>query len=528
MKKIRNIGRCILIMVMGFAVMACGPGDPIGTSAQTETPEATIQEREDITEEPYTQEDPQKETEMLPDVEQTQIDTSGWGQPLEEMSGDWNGDGGHDQLLIYQEELEGSTYTIGIQLKISGRKPYIFQTPGANTYEDFLRGDFDGDGEVEYGIVIDLQAQGANGGYGMVLVDYVDGQWVEITQQEPFLFTGFTYEVISDEGGWYHIIGQESGLEHMVQGEEIPETDGGLVTPFWLWAVIDGEDQDYLQIWQYAAGGHKVNQICDVVATFGVKDGRLEIIEEYVSQDLMMYDGYEAKILGWNHSMAELTGEYYVRLVNPAGMILECAPEHENYEELKKYERVWVPFSTQSVEFFSTGIEPAIELQVLCSYEEFLQDWDSEQLYEITFYAVRERATIMRAKPVESQSMSQTQRESNWYHVLMMDKQLEILPIEYVNENDTKRLDELVQQGWELDKLFFDEMFRKYLVEYETERKIVYLTENTRYYLIDAYGYVRAAENEMYFRQDDIHKSGDYRIILEQDQVICVLLDQRQ
>lgn len=505
----------MLGLMISFIMVACGPNVPMETDSMTETPDVTIQESEDLYQVLET---------AVEDKNQGIIDTSDWGQPTVELGGDWNGDRSWDQLRVYDEEMEGSLYTIGLQLNISGRKPYVFRLPGANTYEDFLKGDFDGDGDMEYAFVIDLHAQGANGGYGMMLVDYVDGQWIEITQQEPFLFTGFSYEVISDEGGWYHIIGQESGQEHMVQGEEIPETDGGIVTPFWLWAVIEGETQDYLQIWQYAAGGHKVNQICDVVTIFGVKEGQLEIVDEFVSRDLMMYDGFMAELVGRNHSMAELGGAYYVRQINPAGMVLECAPKHENYEALKNYESFFVPFSSRDVEFLTTGIEPIIELQVLCSYEELAQHWDPEQLYEIAFHIDGERLTITTAKQIASEQTISGRWDGPLYQVLKKEDRLEILPIEYVKETDAQRLAELKQQGWELEKIFFDDIYRHYMVEYETERQTVQLTEETRYYGIDSYGIVRATEDEMYFREDNIRNSGDYRIVVEQGKVFCILL----
>ncbi len=505
----------MLGLVMFLMMAACGPTDPMETENATETTDITIQESEEIFQETET---------SAGDKNQGTIDITGWGDPTVELGGDWNGDRSWDQLRVYDEDLEGSLYTTGLQLNISGKKPYVFQAPWDVSYEDFLKGDFDGDGDLEYAFVFDIHAQGANGGCGMVIVDYADGQWVEITQQEPFLFTGFSYEVVSDEGGWYHIIGQESGQEHMVQGEEIPETDVGTVTPFWLWAVVEGETQDYLQIWQYAAGGHKINQIGDVVTTFGVKDGQLEIVDEFVSQDLIMYDGSMAKIVGRNHSMAELGGAYYVRLINPAGMVLECATEHEHYEELKRYEKFWVPFHSQETLFLSTKIEPVMELQVLCSYEELVQHWDPEQLYEIVFHIDRDRLTITTAKQIASEQTISGRWDGPLYQVLKNGDRLEILPIEYVKESNTKRLDELAQQGWDLEKLFFDDIYHHYMVEYETERQMVQLTEDTRYYGIDSYGIVRATEDEMYFCEDDIRNSGDYRIVVEQGKVVCILL----
>jgi hypothetical protein len=309
---------------------ACSPKDPVETSTQDDVLETTTQELNESVEE--TIETP---TTPVTKPESDTINTSDWGKYKVVREGDWDQNRGLDQLRVYSEEMEGSEYTIGLELIISGKKPYVSELPWLVSYEDLLMGDFDGDGQQEYGIVFDIHANGANGGCGMMLLDYEEEQWVELTETEPFLFTGFSYEVISDEGGWYHSIGDESGLEHMVQGEEIPETDGGEVTPFWLWAVIEGETQDYIQIWQYAAGGHKVNQIGDVVTTFGIKDGQLSIVDEYVSQDLMEYDVFTANHINERHGIRGWWGVYYVRQIHPAGMVLECAPEHHIYEELK-------------------------------------------------------------------------------------------------------------------------------------------------------------------------------------------------
>ena len=506
----------LAIVVLCLMLGACSPKDPVETSTQDDVLETTTQEMNSSVEE--TTKTP--ETPVI-EPESNTINTSDWEKYKVVREGDWDQNRGLDQLRVYSEEMEGSEYTIGLELIISGKKPYVSELPWSVSYEDLLMGDFDGDGQQEYGIVFDIHANGANGGCGMLLLDYEEEQWVELTETEPFLFTGFSYEVISDEGGWYHIIGRESGLEHMVQGEEIPETDGGEVTPFWVWAVVEGETQDHIQIWQYAAGGHKINQIGDVVTTFGVKDGQLSIVDEYVSQDLMAYDVFQAEPIGRRHSMVELGGAYYVRHVNPAGMVLECAPEHHTYETLKQYESFFVPFSSWGIDLMSTGIESSIELSVLCFYDEWVQHWDPEQRYYIGFYADGDRLTINRAEQIPSQQNFSRRWSGMFYRVKPQGDQWEIYPVEYVEESDEQRLQELMQQGWNLEEVPYSDMYHFYMFVYDTEKHLVRSAENIRYYAIDAYGIYPISRDELRLKEGEY--SGDYRLVIKDGVVECIL-----
>ena len=516
MKKRYMVKSWLAIVGLSLMLGACNPKDPVETSTQDDVLETTTQELNESVEE--TTETP---TTPVTKPESDTINNSDWGKHKVVREGDWDQNRGLDQLRVYSEEMEGSEYTIGLELIVSGKKPYVSELPWSVSYEDLLMGDFDGDGQQEYGIVFDIHANGANGGCGMMLLDYVEEQWVEVTETEPFLFTGFSYEVISDEGGWYHIIGRESGLEHMVQGEEIPETDGGEVTPFWLWAVVEGETQDHIQIWQYAAGGHKINQIGDVVTTFGVKDGQLSIVDEYVSQDLMAYDVFQANHIDEKLGIRGWWGVYYVRQIHPAGMVLECAPEHPIYEELKQYERFFVPFASQDVLLMSTGIEPSIELPILCSYEELVQHWEPEQRYHIGFDMEGDRLIINHVEQVPSQQNFSGRWNGMFYRVKPQGDRWEIYPVEYVEESDEQRLQELIQQGWNLEEVLYDDMYHFYMFVYDTEKQLVRPAEDIRYYAIDLYATHAISPEEL--RLEEGTYSGNYRLVVKDGVVECIL-----
>lgn len=107
--------------------------------------------------------------------------------------------------------------------------------------------------------------------------------------------------------------------------------------------------------------------------------------------------------------------------------------------------------------------------------------------------------------------------------------QLEILPMEHVYDFDTKRLEELTNAGWDLEQLYHDDMLCYYEVPYEEDKIITVLTEDTRYYhWFYSINMDRVDKEEMHFVDQDISKSGRYRVFLEGDQVVCIMWDSRQ
>ena len=417
-KSIKRIAASMMLAAgMCLSLAACGPGDLTDTETSTDGMETMADEtKESMTEEPTTvspiqeTEEPTEETieettKEITEESTNTIDISAWGEPTEVIGGDWNEDQSWDLLRIYSEEIamEYGECCIGIQLSISGRPSYIAPVLGVTRFEDFLRGDFDGDKELEYVVAFDLGGSGASGSYCVLLLDYVDNQWVTVTGPEGSRFDGFAYDVVYDTADCgYRVNGKESGLEHFLPWEDEwkdPEYNGGGVTSLYNWTVAEGDDQDRLELWQYVYGDCTSDHVGDVVTTVSIENGVLKLEEEIVVQ-------------------------------------------------------VSMP---------------------LC-------------------------------------------------YVKKIGSQLEVIPIERVDDYDTNRLEELQNEGWDLDEIYYDDIGRYYEVPHYEGMVTVSLQDTTRYYEFQyANRMIRVDQQEIPFREDGIEQSGRYRVYLDGDRVTCIM-----
>ena len=417
MKRSINRKGWILGLTAALVLAACGPGDLPETSAEdmTEnkkesTTENTVVDTTEDTTEAATEE-LTSAVELSSSEEDTPLateeDTQDWGEPSQVLSGDWNEDGQEDVLESYWEDIEGGIHGIGIQLQISGTEaPGIVWAHDNGVLEEVLNGDLDGDGEQEIVIVFDKLGSGACGAYGLILLDHIEDEWIAVTEDK--LFSGFTYQVNYEEATHSYLVqGAESGKEYRLPWDselQDPAYTSGRATPFYNWTMVNGTEQDYLELWQYVAGECTVDHVGDMVTTIALQDGVIQLKDEI---------------------------------------------------------------------------------------------------------AVQETLTLCKVKSVGDQ--------------------LEILPIEHVYDVNAKRLEELTNDGWDLEQLFHDDVQGYYEIPYEEKKITAVLTEDTRYYhWFYSIHMIRVDKEEMHFVDQDISKSGHYRVFLEGNQVVCIMWDSRQ
>jgi len=401
MKKTSKMGKWFLMMVLSLALTACGKSELTQTTVESDTVDIT-ESVETSASQPASETQPAIETQ--PETEEVILDG---GEPSQVLSGDWNEDGKEDTVELYWEELEGSIYVTCLQLQISGTQdPCVVQLDREYRLAEIQNGDLDGDGQQEIVIIFDALGNGANGAYGLILLDHIENEWISVTGK--MVFSGFTYQVTYEEStGSYLVTNAESGKEYRLHWDEAlqdPANVSGRVTQFYNWTIVKGTEQDYLELWQYVAGEFTMDHVGDMVTTIALQDGAIQLKDEMAVQET------------WSLCKTKKTGDH-----------------------------------------------------------------------------------------------------------------LEIIPVEHVYDGDTKRLEELKHAGWDLEKLYHDDMLRYYEIPYEEEKITALLTDATRYYQrFDENHMIRVEEEEMGFVDDDLSRSGRYWVFLDREQVVCIMWDPRQ
>ena len=83
------------------------------------------------------------------------------------------------------------------------------------------------------------------------------------------------------------------------------------------------------------------------------------------------------------------------------------------------------------------------------------------------------------------------------------------------------QVQELIQQGWNLEEVLYDDMYHYYMFVYDTEKQLVRPAEDIRYYAIDWYAIHAISPDEL--RLEEGTYSGDYRLVIKDGVVECIL-----
>ncbi len=272
-RKQRFVG--VVAMLLIFCLAACVTSDPTQTTVEPDVIETT---------ESVETSAPVKETQPV-----TEAVIPDGDAPLQVLSDDWNEDGQEDTLELCWREMEGSIYVTDLQLQISGtEEPCVVQLDREFPLVDIQNGDLDGDGEQEIVMVFDALGNGANGAYGLILLDHRGKEWISVTGEE--VFPGFTYQVTYEETtSSYVVTGEESGKEYRLRWDEElqdPANADGRVTMFYNWTVVNGTEQDYLELWQYVAGEFTMDHVGDMVTMLSLQDGTITLEDEIAVQEM--------------------------------------------------------------------------------------------------------------------------------------------------------------------------------------------------------------------------------------------------
>lgn len=187
---------------------------------------------------------------------------SGVGKAMEEsvwsgdaeagtLKDDWDGDGKEDTLSFILTEMEGSLLIDGLHLELSGTEELFELKDPQGHFYDIFSGDFDEDGKQEVVLAFDTGYAGANGGYGMYLLDEQGGNLVSVFGEE--MFTGFL---------------------------------GEYMTPFFALEKLEADGREYLEFRQYVFGEFTTDHLADFVVAFSVKDGEAHILSERIDADI--------------------------------------------------------------------------------------------------------------------------------------------------------------------------------------------------------------------------------------------------
>ncbi|MCM1026044.1 MAG: hypothetical protein NC432_06390 [Roseburia sp.] len=198
------------------------------------------------------------------------------------FTGDWDRDGVEDTLTVKTGEREGSEIIQKLKLTLSGCPvDYILEDADCD-FIDILAGDFDGDEEAEILLLFDMRYAGANGCCGLQLLDKAGTEYANIAEG---FFTGFDYtmEAQTGENSGYRIVNGESGEEFFLKEENVYESAIATVTGWYYLEILEGAEQNYIRLRQYAAGDDMTNHVGDMITVLSAGDGGLRLLDERVN-----------------------------------------------------------------------------------------------------------------------------------------------------------------------------------------------------------------------------------------------------
>ena len=198
------------------------------------------------------------------------------------FTGDWDNDGAEDTLTITTGEQEGFEMIQKLELALSGcSDAYIIEDADCD-FIDIQAGDFDRDEEAEILLLFDMRYAGANGCCGLQLLDKTGSEYVNVAKD---FFTGFDYtmEAQTGENSGYRIVSGKSGEEFFIKEEDVYESAIAKVTGWYDLEILEGTEQDYIRLKQYAAGDDMTDHVGDMVTVLSAENGGLLMLDEKIN-----------------------------------------------------------------------------------------------------------------------------------------------------------------------------------------------------------------------------------------------------
>ena len=194
--------------------------------------------------------------------------------------------------------------------------------------------------------------------------------------------------------------------------------------------------------------------------------------------------------------------------------------------------RYVVPVSGQPTECTSYGIEPLVEMPVLCSYEELCAAWKPENTYHFHFAEEGGSQRLVSIKETSSADECFSYVDDGdlgqlFYNIkkIQGEDTLQIVPVRYMAWDESISKEDLaVSLGVEEGDITFGQELGCVSIVYPQKEKAVTMTEDTRCYILTSAYANRCTGQEMWeCFQRDAGSEAVFRFFLDGSRIVCVV-----